>query len=102
MRKINKVKIIEVGRTFSSEELNQIRGGECDPHTTCAELYTSCGEMGLVSCQSSNLSGYESDGSGTFCGSGQEYSQCVEGSPYSSCDSGRVYNTCDSGEVYSS
>lgn len=107
MRKINKVKIIEVGRTFSSEELNQIRGGECEPHTTCTgSEFKSCDSSGFLTCSQPSVAGFESDGeSGNVtCNSGHVFTVCTSSGEthYASCGSEETYTNCESGEAYAS
>lgn len=95
MRKIKKFRILESGRIYNNEELNEIKGGDsCGPnYVTCMSGYATCNTLGYRTCDTTSLAGYTTDGSNTYCEAGHTYNQCTEGLP--------VYDTCSAEHTYS-
>lgn len=101
MKKIKKVKIVEVGRICSADELKQICGGSGyggeDYSGACTftgcNKYNNCGWFSHETCsQVSAHYGYESNGSSILCSGGYSYSSCSF-KKYTSCGSDTTYKS---------
>lgn len=99
MKKIGKVKILEVGRICTPEELRQICGGSgIDGESnsgactfTGCNKYNNCGWFSHETCsQVSAHYGYENNGSSILCSDGYSYSSCSLRT-YTSCGGDKTY-----------
>lgn len=99
MKKIVKVKILEVGRICSVEELKQICGGSGNGSEgnsgactfTGCNKYDNCGWFSYDTCSKVSAHyGYENDGSSILCSIGYSYSSCAL-KQYTSCGGDKKY-----------